>query len=59
MDSKELVMKKMTEAGKPLKAGEVADLTGLDKNSVEKVFKELKKEDRIVSPIRCYWEPKK
>jgi len=59
MDSKELVLKKMAEAGKPLKAGEVAELTGLDKNSVEKVFKELKKEERIVSPVRCYWEPKK
>jgi len=59
MEIKELVLKTMSDARKPLKAAEVADLAGLDKADVEKVFKELKKNDQIESPVRCYWVPKK
>jgi len=55
---KEQVLKIMTEAGVPLKAGEVAERGGIDKKDVEKAFKELQKEGLIVSPIRCKWQPK-
>ena len=48
----------MTEAGKPLKAGEIAELSGLDKKEVDKVMNVLKTEELIVSPKRCFWEPK-
>ena len=58
MDNKELVLKAMTEAGKPLKAGEIAELSGLDKKEVDKVMNVLKTEELIVSPKRCFWEPK-
>ena len=54
---KEIVLKTMKEAGKPVSAGEVATLTGLDKKIVDKVFAELKKEGAIISPIRCKWTP--
>jgi hypothetical protein len=47
----------MKEAGRPVSAGEVEKLTGLDRKEIDKVFKELKKEKAIVSPIRCKWEP--
>jgi len=57
MDNKEKVLEVMKNAGKPLTAGEVAQLSGLDKKEIDKVFKELKKESAIVSPIRCKWEP--
>ncbi len=49
----------MKAAGKPLKAGEIATEAGLDKKEVDKVMKVLKTEGLIVSPKRCYWEPKK
>ena len=55
---KEKVLTVMKEAGKPLKAGEIAELSGLDKKTVDKVMKDLKKEEAIVSPTRCYWEPR-
>ena len=55
----EKVLAVMTAAGKPVKAGEIADLAGLDKKVVEKAMNELKKEGKIVSPIRCAWEIKK
>lgn len=54
---KELVLKTMREAGKPLAAGEVATLSGLDRKVVDKIFTELKKEGTIVSPVRCKWTP--
>ena len=54
---KEIVLKTMKEAGKPVSAGEVAPLAGLDKKIVDKVFTELKKEGSIISPVRCKWTP--
>ncbi len=57
MENKELVLKVMKEAGVPLNAGKVAELTGLDRKVVDKVFAELKKTGEIVSPVRCKWEP--
>lgn len=59
MDNKELVLKAMAEAGKPVSAGEVATATGIDRKEVDKAFAELKKTGAIVSPVRCKWEPAK
>lgn len=59
MEAKEQVLKAMREAGQPLNAGKVAELTGLDRKVVDKAFAELKKEGAIVSPVRCKWEPAK
>ena len=59
MEAKEQVLKAMREAGEPLNAGKVADLTGIDRKVVDKAFAELKKEGAIVSPVRCKWEPAK
>lgn len=56
--SKEAVLQAMKKADKALKAGEIAELSGLDKKVVEKAMNELKKEGLIVSPKRCFWEPK-
>lgn len=58
MRTKEAVIQTMKDAGKPLKAGEIAELSGLEKKEVDKAMKELKKEELIVSPKYCYWEPK-
>lgn len=57
--SVEKVLAVMSAAGKPLKAGEIAELAGLDKKVVEKAMNDLKKEGKIVSPVRCAWEVKK
>jgi DNA-binding transcriptional regulator GbsR (MarR family) len=56
--SKEIVLAAMKNAGKPLKAGEIADLTGLDKKQVEKAMKILKDKALIISPKVCYWQAK-
>ncbi|MGB4590477.1 MAG: transcriptional regulator [Clostridiaceae bacterium] len=45
------------EAGKPVSAGEIEKITGFDRKDVDKAFKNLKKDELIVSPVRCKWEP--
>ena len=56
---KNKVLDIMRESGKPLSAGDVAKLSGMDKADVDKAFKELKAEGAITSPVRCKWEPAK
>lgn len=59
MENKELVLSTMKKAGKPVSAGEVATLSGIDRKEVDGIFTQLKKEGAIVSPVRCKWEPAK
>jgi DNA-binding MarR family transcriptional regulator len=47
----------MKKAGKPLRPGDVAELTGLDKDEVSKAINALKKDGKVVSPKRCFWSP--
>jgi len=56
--SAEKVLATLQAAGKPLKAGEIAEVSGLDKKEVDKAMKVLKIEGKIVSPKVCYWQPK-
>ena len=58
METTEKVLDAMKKAGKALKAGEIADLTGIDRKEIDKAMKVLKKEQKIVSPKVCFWEPK-
>lgn len=55
MDAKEKVLVAMKEAGTPVNAGKVAELSGLDRKDVDKAMKQLKDEGAIVSPVRCKW----
>lgn len=41
-----------------MKAGEVAEKTGIDKKEVDKVIKKLVAEGKVVSPKRCFYEAK-
>ena len=59
MDNYEVIIDFFKKAEKPVKAGEVADATGIDKKEVDKVLAKLKKEGKIVSPKRCFWEVQK
>ena len=56
---KDKVLAVMKEAGEPLNAGKIAELSGLDRKEVDKAMKQLKDEGAIVSPVRCKWEPAK
>lgn len=58
MDTKEIVLNVLKESNEPLKAGEIAEKANIDKKEVDKAIKELKKEDLITSPKRCYYTAK-
>lgn len=51
------VLAALSEAGKPLKAGDVATATGIDKDVVAKAIATLKKQGRVVSPKNCFYAP--
>lgn len=57
MNAKEQVLAAMKQAGEPLNAGKIAELSGLDRKEVDKAMKELKEAGAIVSPVRCKWTP--
>lgn len=59
MDVKSKILDVMRQAGKPVSAGEVEKLSGMDRKEIDKAFKELKAEGAITSPVRCKWEPTK
>ena len=57
MTMKEEILKVMKEAGRPMSAGEVEKLLKADRKEIDKAFKALKEEGKIVSAVRCKWEP--
>ncbi len=57
MDVKEKVLAVMRAEGQPLNAGKISELGDLDRKAVDKAMAQLKKEEKIVSPKRCYWTP--
>ncbi len=59
MTNEEKILKAFEEAGKDLRPGDVAEITGIDKKEVSKIISKLKKEGKIYSPKRCYYNIKK
>jgi hypothetical protein len=57
MDIPEKVLEIMRAEGQPLNAGKIAAIGGLERKDVDKAMTQLKKEEKIVSPKRCYWIP--
>jgi biotin operon repressor len=53
--NEEKVLKAIKKAGKPVRPGDVAEMTGLGKDEVAKAINALKKEGKVVSPKRCFW----
>ncbi|MHA2353060.1 MAG: MarR family transcriptional regulator [Candidatus Thorarchaeota archaeon] len=53
----EKVYKAFLDSEVPLKAGEVAEATGVAKTEVSKIIKILQKDGKLTSPKRCYYAP--
>lgn len=58
MDAINKVLEAMKKAIQPLSQKEIETLTGLDPKEVDKAMKQLKKDNKIISKVRCKWEPK-
>ncbi len=56
-DKKDVVLKAMQDAGKPVRPGDVANATGIESKEVSKLIQELKKDGKVMSPKRCFWAP--
>ena len=50
MENQEIILKAMKEANKPVKAGELAESTGLDAKIVTKELGKMKKDGKVISP---------
>jgi Mn-dependent DtxR family transcriptional regulator len=59
MDANEKVIQTLKTAGKPMKAGEIAEASGVEKKEVEKAIKKLIAEGKLHSPQRCFYDIKK
>lgn len=55
MEVKNSVLEVFKNSDKPLKAGEVVEISGLQKSDVTKAIKSLKDDGKIHSPKRCYY----
>ena len=59
MDTTEKVLDTIKKAGQPVSAGQIVEMSGLDRKEVDKAMKKLKTAGTISSPKNCYWEPAK
>lgn len=58
MDNQIIVYEALKKADKPMKSGEIAIVTGLEKVVVDKAIKALKSAGKILSPKMCYYSIK-
>jgi len=57
MENTDKIIAAMKKSGKPVSAGQLVELTGMDRKEVDKAMKTLKTEGKISSPKNCFWEP--
>ena len=58
LDVKKVVFETLMLSDQPLKSGEIAEKSGVDKSKVDKALKELVAEDKVFSPKRCFYDAK-
>lgn len=58
MTPEETVLETLRKSIKPMSAGQIAEVAGLDRKIVDKAMNKLKAEEKIVSPQRCFWAAK-
>lgn len=58
MDPKEKkVIDALKKEGKPMRPGDIAKKTAMDKDEVAKIIDRLIKEGKVSSPKRCFYAP--
>lgn len=56
-DKEQTILETMKKAGKPLRPGDVAKMTGMDSKEVSTIISDLKKRGKVASPKRCFYAP--
>lgn len=59
MENSEKILEIFEKENCPLRSGDLIEKTGIEKKEVDKILKNLKEEDKIYSPKRCFYEIKK
>ncbi len=49
------VVQTLADAGKPLRPGDIAKALNVDSKDVSKALAELKKQNKVHAPKRCYY----
>ena len=58
MNTEDHILETLKLSEKPMSAGQIADKTGLERKLVDKTMAKLKTEEKIISPVGCYWTVK-
>lgn len=58
MNTEDQIIETLKQSEKPMSAGQISEKTGLDRKVVDKAMSILKKDEKIVSPVRCFWKAK-
>ncbi|MFA5972902.1 MAG: HTH domain-containing protein [Lentimicrobiaceae bacterium] len=58
MNTEDQIIETLKQSEKPMSAGQIVEKTGLDRKVVDKAMSILKKDEKIISPIRCFWTAK-
>lgn len=58
MTNEEIIVNALKQKKQAMSAGQIAELTGIDRKNVDKAMKVLKDTGAIVSPRRCSWTVK-
>ena len=53
--SLELVLETLKKSDEPMKSGEIAEASKLDKKEVDKAIKKLRADGTVISPKFCYY----
>ena len=56
MEATEQILSIITSSGKPIRPGEIAEISGIDKKAIEKIIKKLVVEGKVYSPVRCFYD---
>lgn len=59
MEATEKIINIITESGKPIRPGEIAEISGMDKKAIEKIIKKLVAAGTVYSPVRCFYDIKR
>ncbi len=59
MELTDQILAVIEKAGAPVTAGQIVELSGVDRKEVDKAMKKLKTTEKITSPKNCYWEAAK
>ena len=58
MNTEDQIIATLKQNEKPMSAGQIAEKTGIDRKLVDKAMSKLKTEEKIISPVLCFWTAK-